>query len=189
MNTNTRYVAQQYIASSPEAEVIGSLVSSLIDNLKADEIRPIIDGHNPQHVELDVNGWYPQQVILDIQKAIAEKQVNASENLVAIGVKSVDHLQFAPEVQTIEQAIAAFNAIAKQTHRNIPDSETILVVESRPGRVVVVNNTPYPSDNIYGVLWACARRFTPAGAAFTVRGIENPDPGRLPGTAYEITWG
>jgi hypothetical protein len=44
-------------------------------------------------------------------------------------------------------------------------------------------------SGIYGVLWAIARRFRPAGVSFTVRLIENPNPEDFPGTAFEITWG
>jgi hypothetical protein len=168
MKTDYRYVAQEYVASSPEAEVIGDLLLSLIDNLKADEIRPILENYIPRHEEMEVNRWYPQQVFLDVYKAIAERKVNAAENLVAIGMKAAEHLPFTPEVQTVEQAVAFFSTITKKTHRNIPDTESLLVVETRPGGIVIVNNTPYPADAVYGMLWAFATRFVPAGMSYTV---------------------
>jgi hypothetical protein len=190
MKTDRRYVAQEYVASSPEAEVSGSVLLSLFDNLKADEIRPILGNYVPCHEEVDVNGWYPQQALLDICEAIAERKVHDIEALVAIGVKIVDSLPFTPEIQTVEQAVAFFSTLTKKTHRNIPDAESLLVVETHPGRrVVVVNNTPYPFDSIFGALWAVAWRFVPAGVSYTVRHVENPNPDDFPGTAFEITWG
>ena len=181
------YVATKFAASSPNAEIMGSVLVGFLTNLRAEDIRPILKTYHLE--EIDVNKWYPQQLILDFDKAVAEQKVNATDNLVAIGIKLIDSVPLNPETKTVEDAIRSLDVIARAVVRNVPTEEGFRIVESRPGYALVVANTPWPDDLVYGYLWATVRRYKPANANFTVKEVKNQQPDVNPGVAYDITWG
>ncbi|MEP7286550.1 MAG: hypothetical protein ABI947_12365 [Chloroflexota bacterium] len=182
-----KHVAQKFIASTPDAEVFGGALLGVIENIRADEIRPYLQKYNLE--SLDANRWYPEQLILDFQRAIVESRVNSTDNLVAMGMKGIDSAKLPPEVKTIEQALNALSTMFHTIHRNIPPEETLTVVESKPNFILLVENTALADDILYGYLWGIVKRYRPANASFSVTRVENPVADDYPGTAYEIVWG
>lgn len=184
--TLSKYVAQVGIASSPNVQIVGSVLQALVQNAKVEELRPLLRKYGLETIELDK--WYPQQLVLDFHMAVANSEVNAGENLVAIGMKAVDTMPFPETAKTIEDGVNVVDAMTRQIYRNLPDGEGLSIAARRPGYLLVIDNTPYPEDIIYGYLWALAKRFRPSGADFKVRVVENTDPETYPGKAFEITW-
>src|SRR5258708_25855368 len=81
MNSTTQHcVAQKYVASSGEAEILGVSLIAMLENLRAADIRPILESYGLDEVE--PKKWYPQQLILDVHRAIAESKIYAVDNLV-----------------------------------------------------------------------------------------------------------
>lgn len=187
MNTHARYVAQPFIASSEQAEMLGASLSALMDNLQSEEIRPFLEKYSLE--QIDPMKWYPQQLVLDFERAIAKSQIDAMYSLVAIGMKGIDSMPLDPNVQTLEQAVILGNTMMRRVCRNIPEDEGAIIVENRPGYLLVIQNVPFPDDMIYGYLWALARRYKPANAMFSVEKVANPNPEQHPGTGFAITWG
>jgi hypothetical protein len=186
MTTKTHYIAQEYIASSPEAEIIGALMLALVQNLKADELVPMLKTYGL--ADIDPNKWYPQQLVLDFFKAVAANSVNVSENFVAMGMKSMDMLPIDPRVKTFEESITAFDSTNQQITRNIPADEVLMIAESTPDHVLLIANMPYPIDMVYGYVWVLARRYKPANRSFTVTRVDNPTPDQYPGSALKVIW-
>lgn len=44
----THYVAQPFVAGTPNAEVIGQLMISFTNNIEAHIVQPILDSYNPR---------------------------------------------------------------------------------------------------------------------------------------------
>jgi len=184
--TTGKYVAQQFVASSPQAEMLGVIIEGFLHNLRTEEIREFLMRYGLETI--DPKRWYSQQLILNIEKAIVEAQINASENLVALGMEAVEHQPFPPTVKTIGDGILAIKAIMASVTRNVPPDETMDIIVQRPGYMLVVVNMPFAADSLYGYLWGVTRRFRPPKSIFSVKKVNNPDPENHPGMAFEITW-
>jgi hypothetical protein len=182
----SKYVAKEFVASSPEAQTLGGPIQAYTQNLKTEEIQPFLQKYGLQAIKPDE--WVPQQLVLDFQQAIANSSVNSGENLVAIGLRLVETLPFPDTTQSIEDAVLAFNGMMKQVFRNVPADENISVQAKRPGYLLVITNLPYAKDAVFGYMWGLAKRYRPSGAQFSVEPVENPNPDDYPGSAYAITW-
>ncbi|MEP7286552.1 MAG: hypothetical protein ABI947_12375 [Chloroflexota bacterium] len=90
----TKYVAQPCVASSPEAEVMGTGLLGLIKNLRADDVLPYLQRYGLDSIDAD--HWYPHQLSLDFQRAIEESHINSTDNLVAIGMAVMEKAPFPP---------------------------------------------------------------------------------------------
>jgi hypothetical protein len=182
-----KYVAQKFVAPSPEAEVIGSTMLFYLHNLHSEEIAPLLAKHSLS--SFDPGRWYPMQRTLDIQRDIYESNENVSERLVAVGIEYVQNLPLPPEVKSVIGALHMFTQAPKSLQRNIPDDfgTTVQVISEKHARVF--HNTPYADDALYGTLWGLVNRVKPKNDMFTVRIINNPDPENHPGTCFDIKWG
>lgn len=90
----------KYISSSPNAELLGAALLALVQNINAEEIKPLLARHGLDNI--DLMQWYSEQKVLDLLKAIEEGTANVTENLVAIGMKAIETIPFPPEINSIE---------------------------------------------------------------------------------------
>src|SRR5438046_3100345 len=123
-----QYVAKKFVASSPRAEIIGSVLMGFLNNLRAEEIRPLLAEYGLDTI--DSKKWYPQQLILDFYRALAEEKVNATDSMVALGVKAIENIPVNPNVRTLDQAIQALESISQSIQRNGPAEEGFHVADS-----------------------------------------------------------
>jgi len=127
--------------------------------------------------------------VLNIYKEQIDIGLNTVENMVAIGMKTVDTLPFPPEVNTIPKAAEALAKMIQSAVRNAPEGcgYSSQVLSER--HLIVLVNMPYPDEAAFGYLWAVANRFKPPYNLFSVRIVPNPFPDKHPGTAFQIKWG
>jgi hypothetical protein len=173
-------------SAAPEAEVLGASMLALPVCLKADEIMPLLEKHGFATIEPET--WYPQQNIVNLYRDIEEGRTNLSENLVSIGIKSVETMQFPPEINTMESVIETMVASYSMVHRNLQPGEGTWGRFLGDGHARAIINSPYPKDVFYGYFWGLMKKYKPEGARFRVAKVENNDP-EYPGTVYDITWG
>jgi len=173
-------------SAAPGAEVLGASLLALPICLKADEIMPLLKKHG--FAEIDPEAWYPQQNIVNLYREIEEGLTNLSENLVSIGIKSVETMGFPPEINTMESVIATMAASYSTVHRNLRPEEGTWGKILGEGHAQAIINTPYPKDIFYGYYWGLMKKYTPEGTHFRVAEIENDDPEHA-GTVYDIKWG
>jgi hypothetical protein len=184
----TRYVAKTYVAGSPDAEVIGQIVLSFTENLRADLVKPILPRYGLDNV--DPEEWYPHQAWMNVLQDIAESEPEqAGQVFVAFGMKAVEKAVMPPELDTIEKVLNALHAIHHANLRNIPADEGYHVEKKGEGHLWVYQNTPNPDSAIYGFIYGMAQRFCPEGEDFLVEMIPNPNPDVHPGALYEVKWG
>ncbi|MEP7286010.1 MAG: hypothetical protein ABI947_09605 [Chloroflexota bacterium] len=176
----------QFIASTPQAEVIGR---SILPAIKAmgTKVRPILATHKLHDIQPDL--WYSQQAYLNVYKDIANSKHNATFKLVKIGMQSSDILPLPAHVNSIPAALASLDFAYKRQCRNIgTDGWKVTIIADR--MIKCVSSTPFPEDFEYGVLYAIVRRFRPEGASFTVL-VDETAPSRKHGadtSTYIVSW-
>jgi hypothetical protein len=162
------------VASTPNAEIIGQAMLGFINNLRYDDLIPLLQQYGVD--KIDPDRWYPQQIFLDIYRDMQNGKINSSENMVAIAVKIVETAVFPPGINSVETMIQAMSMIYKANIRNVPETEGYWGEIVGPGHAIVKDNSPYLPDSTYGFLWALVKRFRPEGSKFVVR-ILNPNAG------------
>lgn len=187
-DTPTRYVAQQYVAGTPQAEVTGAAVQAFSSNLEAEMMAELLPKHG--FGDIDPEAWYPHQNWMDLLQDIEARHGSGASNIfVAFGREVVATAVMPPEMQTIEDVLHSLHAIHHANLRHIPEEEGYRAVKKGERHYWVYENTPNPSDVIYGFLWGLMARFKDPGEMFVVRPIDNPNPAEEPGTLFEIKWG
>src|SRR5574341_60974 len=176
----------KFKANSPEAQVIGAALISMLRSVNLDSFRPILARYGLE--KIDPQQWYAQQVVLDIQRDILTQGTTPMYDLVSIGMKVGDR-DLLP-ASSIEQALLNLEASHQQLHRHI-EHIGYRVEKLDERHIRVTDLTPYAHDLIYGILYAMVQRHKPPGLSAVVRRV-NPHLNELkdpdePGI-YDITW-
>jgi hypothetical protein len=182
-----KYVAQKFVAPSPEAEVMGSTFTVYLNNLRSEDTAPLLAKHGLSTIE--PNQWYSMQSMLDIQDDIYRSNSNVSEKMVATGMQFAHDWPFPPETKTVADVLSTLGRVTSQVVRNVPDGYGFTLKLVSEKHIWLFNNTPHNPDGVYGVLWGLVNRFKPKDDMFVVRIIENPEPENHPGTCFDIKWG
>jgi hypothetical protein len=182
-----KYVAQKFIAPSPDAQVIGFTLKTYLHSLRAEDIAPLLEKHNLPSI--DPNQWYPMQRALDVQRDINNANENVSEILVAAGIQFAKDWAFPPETKTILDALHMLRQLSSKVDRCVPEGFGFTIQELGEKHIRMFHNTPYDDDSVYGLLWGLVKRLKPDGDMFVVSIIDNPDPEGHPGTCFDIKWG
>ena len=183
-----KYVAQPFIAGSPKAEVIGQAVLAFAENLESDLVKPLLPKHGLDKVEPD--GWYSHQAWMDVLKEMNDTLGGQAQfAFVAFGRKVVEKAAMPPEIQSIPDILNALHAIHHMNLRNIPEDEGYHIEKLDEKHYQVYENTPNPTDAIYGFIWGLVARFRQENEQFTVKIVDNPNPSKQPGVVYDVTWG
>jgi hypothetical protein len=180
-----KYQKIEKFVAAPNGEVLGAAMLALPTCIAADEIMPLLQRHG--FADIDPGKWYPQQNILSLYRDILEGRSNVTDNLVSIGIKSVETMQFPPEVDNINAMLDAMAYSYPMVHRNTQPGEGTTIVRLGEGHCQIVINTPYPDDVFYGYYWGLMKKYTPSTQRYRVALTnERPD---LPGTVYDVQWG
>lgn len=143
------------LAFDPNTEVIGYVMTSFLDCLTHEEVEPLVHAHGVQ--QIDSQGWYRQQLWLDILSDVMQ-QPNATENLVAIGMKLAEKIIFPPHITTVKDAISGASIVYQKNHRG-GNPGCIDYEDVGETHIRLHVSTPYPDDFIYGTRYGYARRF------------------------------
>ena len=177
------------LTCDPDVEVIGAVMLSIINNLQANEIRPILEANNL--TEIDPETWYPAERWLKVMNELAESP-NVTTNDIAIGMKIAENVVLPPQMQDapLSKILQSWDMIYQKQHRggNIGDKE-IQQLSDTSYRIIL--RDLYPDDLAYGVAYGFCKRFLPAGTHFTVQyeDISNRrDNGGADETALLIDW-
>jgi hypothetical protein len=182
-----KYIAQKHIAPSPEAELRGQLLIGLKLSADSEAMVSILEKHGLTNI--DPNQWYPMQAMLNVENDIYASNDNISKKLVSLGIQFAQEWVFAPDVETIFDALHIQIQLINQMFRNVPDEHGITLQDVSKKHLRMFANIPYADDSIYGAFWGTVNRFKPKDSLFTVRIIDNPDPENHPGTCFDVKWG
>ncbi|MEP7289691.1 MAG: hypothetical protein ABI947_28400 [Chloroflexota bacterium] len=174
---------KKFIASTPNAEVLGESILGYKKCIKHDEIEPILLKYELHDVRAE--DWYSHQMILNVLRDIEERKSNVSESLVAVGIKIMELATIPESVNSIEAVLQSLGVVYHLHHRNV--SEIGWSVKSLgPRHMHVIPDQPYPEDLTYGVVWGAVKRFKSMGSMFTVIPI-NWKNDQAP-TFYDVEW-
>ncbi len=173
--------------TAPNVEVIGVSALALMQNLKAEEMQPLLDKYHLTRIEPDQ--WYPFQLHLDVFREIAEGRTNSVENLVAIGMKAAQLAPLAPNIKTFEDLLKNYNMAYRMTFRNQPPEDGFLIAFLGDGHAQITNNSPLPDDMTFGAFWGFSQRLLPPKTRFLIRPIKLVPPDSDESTVFDVTWG
>ncbi len=147
-------------------EIIGATLSSLLENLRADEIRPYLKKHGLEHI--DPEKWYPAALWLAVFEDL-KQETNAVSNMVAVGMSIANKVILPPELEeaTAPEILTAWGHIYDIQHRGA-DAGKITTEKISDNEYQVVLSTLYPDDLEYGVAYGFVKRFSPPGTAFSI---------------------
>lgn len=175
-------------ASSPNVEVNGETVNSIIDGMgafKSTAVKIMAENgiENPQP-----GMWYKQQAWLNSFKKISE-QVGTS-TLNAIGQKIPENANFPPEIDDIFKALSAIDIAYHMNHRNGEiGNYKFQKVDEKSAKIIC--NNPYPDEFDKGIITAMARRFKPTTSTNVKINIDETQPIRTKGgdsTTFLVSW-
>lgn len=150
----------------PEAEVIGQVMLSYIDNIQADEIHPLLEKYGVANVKPDE--WYRVKPWLDVINDLS-KEPNFTTNMVAVGLKVAEYALMPPEMKdvTLEMILMGWNDHFYTNHRN-GDLGSIVTEKISDKHFRMTHCHIYPDDLSYGLAYGFARIMLPKGATFKV---------------------
>jgi hypothetical protein len=182
-----KYIAQKFVAPSPEAQSIGASLMIYVRNFLAKDMAPILAKHGLSNI--DPNQWYPMQLALNIQHDIYVSGKDVTEKLVAAGIQFSHDWPFPPETKTVTDALYTLSHMGNRVSRNVPAGFGNSMQTVGENHIRLFLNTPFTDDAFYGVVWGLVNRFKQKDNMFVVRIIDNPDPENYPGTCFDIKWG
>lgn len=174
---------------SPETEVIGQVMLSYINNIQAEEIRPLLEKNDLMNVEPDK--WYPLRPWLNLINEMAT-QPNFTSNMVAVGMKVAEYAIMPPEMKnvTLEQMLEGWNTHFHVNHRN-GEIGQITTEKVNDKHYRMIHQHIYPDDLNYGLAYGFARTFLPQGTRFRVWYEDNEhrlDNGESDKTVICVSW-
>src|SRR5258708_23037478 len=182
-----KYQAEKFVASSPDAKILGQAILSLVENIPTQDIASILQKYDLAYLRPDQ--WYPEQSSLNLFKEVAASDAHFIENMVTVGLKLIETWPFPPEITSVSQALGILSEFASANGRNVPEGWGITIRSLGERHFLVFFNTPFPDEQLFGYLWAIVNRFKPRYHIFTVFQVPNPNPELEPGSAFEVEWG
>lgn len=175
---------QKFIASAPNAEIMGRALLALQTSILYTEYRNILEKYGLD--KIDPDQWYSQQAVLNVHRDLL-RTPNASRKIVSIGVKIAENFPF-PEGSSIDEVLQIFSDLHLQVHRNISDEDRFSARRTSDYSFEIINSSPYPDDLVYGYVYSLMTRFCPAGT-YPVLQYQNPQKVNSDTSmAFELTW-
>lgn len=170
--------------AAPEAESIGATLIMCFENAPH-IIEPVLKQYGYKSIDdIQADRWYPMQIWLDIFKRLEETD---AENLDFIGAKLVENLNDSIDVESLPEAIALLNALFAV--RNFPKNAKYDVLQQGSHHIQVIDNSPYPHDLVYGLIYGILREYRPDGCyPVLIRNFQNPQNPNADGAIYDLTW-
>lgn len=177
----------QFVAFSPNVEVNGQTVLSVVDGMGAFKSLSLKILSDNGITDPKPNEWYKQQSWLDSFKRIAEKI--GERTLYTIGQKIPENAQFPPDIDTIDKALSAIDVAYHMNHRGGEIGHYNFTKTNDNSGTMVCDN-PYPTEFDRGIIEAMAKRFAPSGSNVRVV-LDANKPSRKSGAdscTYIISW-
>ncbi|WP_437529599.1 hypothetical protein WME79_48065 [Sorangium sp. So ce726] len=192
----------QYVSPHPGLEGPGSAFASVTAALRThgDLGKQVLSTLGV--TDLVAGGWYPLQMLLDMLKGVA--RASGDHTLLAIGKAIVDHAVWPAMPPTIVDALQMIDVAYHMNHRRdgvvMFDPATGVMREGighyrchpEKHEIIMVCDTPYPSELDRGVVLGTARRAASRGVRPRVDVVlDESRPSRKRGAdscAYRVTW-
>jgi hypothetical protein len=166
------------------AESSGALLQVFFLSIQISEFQPVLDKYGIHAFEADQ--WYPMGLILDIFEEI-QNSPNAMQNLVSIGMKVTETIDFRSRFATLEDLLEAMPQMEHEMHRGNPSVWEVHRIDAHT--MEVIDRTVWPHDLEYGTLYGMAHLYQDQHSYFVERTDIAVDPKTGDETAvYVISW-
>lgn len=167
------------------AQSLGQLLEVFFLSIQLEEFRPVLRKYGVAH-DFESDKWYPTALILEIFEEI-QKAPNASANLVSIGMKVTEAIDFKSRFPTFNDFMAALPQLEQEMHHGNPGRFEVYQIDDET--LEVVDRTIWPHDLEYGVLYGICRLYQNERRRLVERTSVSIDPetGDEAGI-YRITW-
>lgn len=167
-----------------QAESLGLILQSFLVSIQRKEYQPVLDKYGI--TDFDPDAWYPMQLILEIFEAV-QNSTNATQNLVSIGIKVVEVVDFKSRFPTLIDLVENLPQLEQDLHRNNPGYWEVKRVS--PNCIEIMDRTVWPHDLEYGVLYGFTNLYSDENdySLERVRVETDPKTGDEVGV-YRITW-
>jgi hypothetical protein len=176
-----------YVASSPDVEVNGETIYSVIDGMGAFKAQSLkILDENGLH-DLQQGHWYNQQAWLNSFKQISEKIGQVT--LFNIGLKIPENAIFPPEINDIHKGLSSIDIAYHINHRGGEIGHYKYEKTGEKSCLIICDN-PYPDEFDKGIITAMCRKFIHNIFSISVV-IDSHKTNRTQGgesTTYIVTW-
>ena len=177
----------QFKVFSPEVQVIGTAVLSVVKGMGAFQPMALKILARQGIADIQQDEWYGQQDWLNAFQEISESM--GGPVLRVIGHKIPETAIWPPEVSTIEQALVSIDVAYHMNHRNGNIGHyTFIKTGERSGKMTCGN--PYPCDFDFGIIEGTGKKFAPDKTFLRVQ-HDNSQPCRKAdedSCTYLITW-
>ena len=176
----------QFKAISPNVEVLGEVVLSLVNVMGAFKGISLDILKENGIVDPQPDEWYSQQAWLDSFKVIADKV--GPNTLYQVGRQIPQQYYFPPGVDSIESVLSDLDDAYRKSHRGGEIGHyRFKMVGLNVGQMECDN--PYPCDFDRGIITALAERFEPEGSLVDVRQEDSPCKKQGDDSSvYTISW-
>lgn len=175
---------RKFIASTPDAEILGLALLALQTSILYTEFKDILEKYGLDKIDLDQ--WYPQQAVLNVHRDLLGTP-NGSRKIVSVGVKIAENFPF-PEGSSIDEVLQIFSDLHQQVHRNISDEDRFSARRTGDYSFEIINDSPYPDDLVYGYVYSLMTRFCPAGTYPVLRYLDPHKINSDTSMVFELTW-
>ncbi len=175
----------EYVPFDNKVEVLGHTMISVLDAMGIDGQATLTKYGLP---EIEPDGWYLQKDYLAAYQELAQEN---SMNMVAIGMKVPDMVQWPPQVDSVEAALESLNVAYEMNHRGGDFGYYKTEFDGERSATVTCHN-PYPSDFDFGLIYRIVQKFLPEDSEdFNVErddSIPNRKNGDGDTCIYSIRW-
>lgn len=176
------------LTCDPETQVIGQTMRSFLENLRAEDVQPILQKHGLLDIQPDQ--WCPAQAFMDVMNDLAQES-DLTSNLVAIGMSTIQHAVVPPQLAEapFTKVLESWNTLYARQHRGGNIGGNVIEKVSDQQYKITLGNI-YPDDFTYGVLYGMAKRWLPQGTHFKLH-YDQGNPRRDEGgvtTILHISW-
>lgn len=181
-----------YKAFHPDNETLGIAILAMIKALDYRDISAVLvkDGFPADVEQIQPDAWYPMQQELDVMRDVAA--TGGMVDLVTIGMKIPDMVEYPVEITTITEALTMLNAGYQHNHRGTNVGSFSYAMENPDDtKLRMTAHTPYPSDLEYGIIYRLVQKFRPSTSQqITVKHINTPDNRKNGGDScqYDVQW-
>lgn len=180
----------QYVPFAEGVDVSGGAVLSFANAAPAfrDNMLQVLANNGIKDIQPD--GWYSQIQWLNAMKEVNETY--GTNTLFIIGKAIPKSVEFPPDIDTLEKALAAIDITYHMNHRNGEIGHYTLASFNQKERLAIMEcNNPYPSSFDQGIVTAIARKFIPPRAPKIDVELDSSKPTRSNGAdqcTYLVSW-
>jgi hypothetical protein len=144
----------RYQASTPNAKYLGANLRAFTDNLRLEVRQPILQKFPLE--KMVASAWLDAQFYLDMLREI--ETYCTFEELVAVGIKSVERFPLRPDINSIEIFLDAAADVFQLALRDCSPAEKIRVEKLGSTHYRMIHHLPLPPFLMYGATYGMLKR-------------------------------